>query len=144
MWSVLGQKALYVEIADVWKSQIVEFASEREDADKFKELMEKITVTHLFNGSTEIHNFMLEVPKEFTPEDIQFLADVILAIAKDKMDVPFVALEGEYQKSQVIITNDEEPELLGLNKTEGYASGKIFMPILDSIAKPGRANDGMF
>ena len=32
---------------------------------------------------------------------------------------------------------------IGANKTEGYASGKIFMPILDSLCKPGRTNDSL-
>ena len=144
MWNVLGKDAMYVEIGTVWKEQIISIASERDDAERFKGLMDRTEVKHLFNGSTEVHNFMLEVPKEFTPEDIQAMADVILAVAKDTMDRPFVSLDGQYQKSQVIITNDEEPELLGVNKTEGYSSGKIFMPILESLTKPGRANDGMF
>lgn len=144
MWSILGKDALYVEIAYVWKEQILKASEGREGADKFKELMEKTDVDYLFNGTTEVHNFMLKVPESFTPDDIQSMADIILAIAKDNIDVPFVAVDGQYQKSQVIITNEKEPELVGLNRTEGYSSGKIFMPILDSLAKPGRSNDSMF
>ena len=44
---------------------------------------------------------------------------------------------------RVIINNEDEPELLGMNRTEGYGSGKIFMPILDSLTKPGRPNESM-
>ena len=143
MWKVLGKEAMYLDIAPVWVERIIEMSKEYEGDDKFRELMEKSEVKHLFNGSTETHNMMIEVPKDYTPDDIQVMADMILSIAKDNIDTPFITLEDNYQKCQVIITNEEEPELLGLNRTEGYASGKIFLPILDSLTKPGRPNESM-
>ena len=143
MWKVLGKEAMYLDIAPVWVERIIEMSKEYEGDDRFKELMEKAEVKHLFNGSTETHNMMIEVPKDYTPDDIQIMADMILSIAKDNIDTPFITLEDNYQKCQVIITNEEEPELLGLNRTEGYASGKIFLPILDSLTRPGRPNESM-
>ncbi len=143
MWKVLGKEAMYLDIAPVWVERIIEMSKEYEGDDRFKELMEKAEVKHLFNGSTETHNMMIEVPKDYTPDDIQVMADMILSIAKDNIDTPFITLEDNYQKCQVIITNEEEPELLGLNRTEGYASGKIFLPILDSLTRPGRPNESM-
>ena len=143
MWKVLGKEAMYLDIAPVWVERIIEMSKEYEGDAKFAELMNKAEVKHLFNGSTETHNMMIEVPKEYTPEDIQVMADMILSIAKDNIDMPFITLEDNYQKCQVIITNEEEPELLGLNRTEGYASGKIFLPILDSLTRPGRPNESM-
>ena len=141
MWKVLGKEAMYLDIGPVWVERILELSKDYEGDEKFKELMEGSEVSHLFNGSTETHNIMIEVPKEYTPEDIQIMADMILSIAKDNMETPFISLEDNYQKCQVIINNEEEPELIGMNRTEGYASGKIFLPILDSLTRPGRPNE---
>ena len=69
------------------------------------------------------------------------MADIILAIAQQDTDRFFVSLDDEYQKCVVNVRNDVEPELIGANRTEGYGSGKIFMPILDSLCKPGRTNE---
>ena len=143
MWKVLGKEAMYIEIGPLWAERIVELSEEYEGDERFKELMSKAEVKHLFNGSTETHNFMIEVPKDYTPDDIQMMADMILSIAKDNMEMPFISLDDNYQKCQVVINNDEEPELLGLNRTEGYGSGKIFLPILDSLTRPGRPNESM-
>ena len=143
MWKVLGKEAMYIEIAAVWTERIIELSKEYEGDEEFKKLMDGSEVKHLFNGSTETHNMMIEVPKEYTPDDIQMMADMILSIAKDNIDTPFISVDGNYQKCQVIITNEDEPELIGMNRTEGYGSGKIFLPILDSLTKPGRPNESM-
>ena len=143
MWKVLGKEAMYIEIAAVWTERIIELSKEYEGDEEFKKLMDGSEVKHLFNGSTETHNMMIEVPKEYTPDDIQMMADMILSIAKDNIEMPFITVDGQYQKCQVIITNEDEPELIGMNRTEGYGSGKIFLPILDSLTKPGRPNESM-
>ena len=143
MWKVLGKEAMYIEIASVWEERIIEMSKDYEGDERFKELMEGAEVKHMFNGSTEIHNIMIDVPKDYTPEDIQMMADMILSIAKDNMETPFITLEDNYQKCQVIINNEDEPELIGMNRTEGYGSGKIFLPILDSLTRPGRPNESM-
>ena len=143
MWKVLGKEAMYIEIASVWTERIIELSKDYEGDERFYELMKDVDVKHLFNGSTETHNIMIEVPKGHTPDDIQMMADMILSIAKDNMETPFIELEGNYQKCQVIINNEDEPELIGMNRTEGYGSGKIFLPILDSLTRPGRPNESM-
>ena len=143
MWKVLGKEAMYIEIASVWEERIIEMSKDYEGDERFKELMEGAEIKHMFNGSTEIHNIMIDVPKDYTPEDIQMMADMILSIAKDNMETPFITLEDNYQKCQVIINNEDEPELIGMNRTEGYGSGKIFLPILDSLTRPGRPNESM-
>ena len=144
MWNILGKKAMYIDIASTWEERILELSKEYEGDEEFKELMSKTEVMYLFNCTTEVHNFILTVPEDFTPEQIQSMADIILAIAKDNIDTPFVEVDGKYQKSQVIITNEEEPELIGEKRTEGYGSGKIFMPILTSLAGPGRFNESNY
>ena len=143
MWKVLGKEAMYIEIAAVWTERIIELSKEYEGDEEFKKLMDGSEVKHLFNGSTETHNMMIEVPKEYTPDNIQMMADMILSIAKDNIEMPFITVDGQYQKCQVIITNEDEPELIGMNRTEGYGSGKIFLPILDSLTRPGRPNESM-
>lgn len=142
MWQILGVNALYVEFADMWKERMLEISEDRTDGKRFATLMKDVEVSHLFNGSTEIHTFMVELPDSVTPEDIQFLADEILDVAMDE-EMDFITLEGEYQKCQVIFSNEHEPELIGLEKTEGFSSGAVFKPIIDGWDKPGRRNDGL-
>ncbi len=141
MWKILGKDALYVEFSDVFKERIIELANEIDNGEKFIEIVKDSEIQYLFNGSTETHAFNIFPNKETSVEDIQYMADIILAIATKDESFMFVTLEGKYQKCIVNVRTDEEPELIGANRTEGYASGKIFYPILDSLCKPGRAND---
>jgi len=139
MWQILGVNAMYVELADMWKYRMIEIAEDREDGKKFIELMKDVEVSHMLNGSTEIHTFYVELPESFSPEDIQFLADVILDVANTS-EAPFISLEEEYQHCQVIFTNDKEPEIIGLDKAEGYSAGAAFMPVLTSWGKQPNQN----
>ena len=100
----------------------MEIASEWENSKRFCELMEPREVLYLFNGTNGLHSFNVQFPEDTDPEDLQFLADVILSIAEDT-DRPFVSLSGGYQKCQVIFTSDREPELIGAERTDGFASG---------------------
>lgn len=142
MWQILGVKAMYVEFADVWKQRMLEISEDRDEHDRFAKLMEMAKVTHLFNGTSETHTFMVDLPDAVPPEDIQFLADEILDVARTA-DFDFVALEHEYQRCQVIFSTEQEPEILGMDKKEGISAGAVFAPIVESWSQPGRRNDGM-
>ncbi|MGN1044859.1 MAG: hypothetical protein ACI4Q9_02745 [Candidatus Methanomethylophilaceae archaeon] len=141
VWKILGKEAMYIEFADVLKERLLEIAPGIENSERFTELLKDSEVTHIFNGSTETHGFNIRPDAALSPEDIQYMADIILAIAQQDTDRFFVSLDDEYQKCVVNVRNDVEPELIGANRTEGYGSGKIFMPILDSLCKPGRTNE---
>jgi hypothetical protein len=67
--------------------------------------------------------------------------DVILEVAKSDPDTFVVSLDDKHQDCVISVRADVEPELIGAERTEGYASGKIFQPILESLAGPGRMND---
>lgn len=142
MWKVLGVDSLYVEFADVWKRRMIEISEDIEEHERFVSLLQDAGVTHLFNGGNETHTFMVDVPETHTPDDIQFLADVILDIARNA-DFDYISIDGEYQRCQVIFSNEKEPEILGLDKTEGYSSGAVFEPILTGWSKPGRRNESL-
>ncbi len=141
MWNILGKDALYVELGEVWKQRVIELADD-ERKEKFKELMEPNEILYMMNGTTEEHTFFVKLPKDMTPEDIQFMADVTLDVAK-AYEQPYLTIENTEQRYKIIFTNVDEPELLGINKTEGFSSGAIFMPILESITGPGRMNDSL-
>jgi hypothetical protein len=143
MWKILGKEALYVEFGDVFKSRIIEIASGMEGKEKFVELMKGSDVMHIFNGSTETHGFNIRPGDDISSEDIQYMADSILEIAKADPDMFVVSLDDKHQDCVINVRADVEPELIGENRTEGYASGKIFQPILESLAGPGRMNDGL-
>lgn len=142
MWQILGVKALYVEFADVWKKRMLEISEDRDEHDRFVKLMDAANIVHLFNGSTEIHTFMVELPDDISADDVQFLADEILDVARTA-DFDFIALENKYQKCQVIFTTEKEPEILGIDKAEGISAGAVFSPILESWGKPGRRNESL-
>ena len=143
MWKILGKEALYVEFADVFKSRIIEIASGMDGKEKFVELMKGSDVMHIFNGSTETHGFNIRPGDDISSEDIQYMADSILEIAKADPDMFVVSLDDKHQDCVINVRADVEPELIGENRTEGYASGRIFQPILESLAGPGRMNDGL-
>lgn len=139
MFKILGSDALYIDIADTWKKRMLELAGDDEKSQKFKDILGKSDVTYLLNGTTEEHTFNIRVPDEVTPEDIQVMADVALDILK-AVEFPPVEVNGVRQRYQVVITNWKEPEIIGMNKTEGYSSGEVFKPIIQGLDKPGRMN----
>lgn len=141
MFKILGKDALYIDIPAVFKERIIALAGDDGKEKLFKDITEKSEVTYLLNGTTEEHTFFIRVPKDVTPEQIQDMADASLEILKRTVEnVPCVEVEGIRQKYQVIITNWDEPEIIGLNKTPGMSSGEVFKPIFQSLSKPGRAN----
>jgi hypothetical protein len=143
VWRILGKEALYLEFADVLKQQLLEIAPGIENGERFVDLIESSEIQHIFNGATETHGFNIRPESSVSPEDIQFMADMILAIARQDSERFFVSLDNVYQKCVVNVRTDVEPELIGANTTDGYGSGKIFTPILDSLCRPGRSNDSL-
>lgn len=122
---------------------MIELMSDREGGERFRDLMNATEVMYFLDGVMEIHSFILEFPETVTPDDIQFLADKTLEIAKENIETPFITVNGKYQKCQVVYTTEKEPELIGAEKTEGYGSGKIFQPIFEALSQPGRGNESM-
>jgi len=139
MWKILGVDALYVEFADVWKRRIVEVVSEEGDGERFAKLMDASEVMYMMNGATEIHTFMVEVPVDISADDLQFLADEILRVAKTA-EFPFVSLNNVYEKCQVIFDANREPEIIGNDKAEGFSAGAVFAPIFEGGGGAGRKN----
>jgi hypothetical protein len=142
MWKILGKDAIYIDIPETWKARMLELAGDDEKSQKFKEIVSVSEVTYLMNGSTEEHTFFIRLDKAVTPEEIQILADVALDILKATED-PCISIEDQVQRYQVVITNWEEPEIIGLNKTPGMSSGQVFLPIIKGMDAPGRANSSM-
>ena len=144
MWKIMGREALYVELADIWKEEIMAAAAGMEGGERFNELLADKEVTHLFNASTLFHTFSVELPEDTPAEDLQFMADVILEVANADLERYFVSLEDAYQPCQVVFSGFREPELIGKDKTDGYGSGNYFMPIIQSLSQPGRRNESQF
>jgi len=139
MWNILGVESLYLDIPNTVKIRLIELAGDGDKAVLFKDLMERAEVMFLLNGETEENSFFISVPEDLTPEQIQIMADVILETAKT-IEFPFVSVGDIEQRYQVIITNNKEPELIGLNKTPGMSSAEIFKPIIKSLDSRGRLN----
>lgn len=141
MFRILGQDALYVEIAQVFKKRMMELAGDDAAEKEFRELLEGSETSYIMNGTTEEHTFFIHVPKELTPEQIQTMADASLAILKRTVEeTPCIEVNEVRQKYQVVITNWEEPEIIGLRKTPGMSSEAVFKPIIQALDGPGRAN----
>lgn len=118
MFKILGEDALYIDIPEKFKKRMLELAGDDEKEKVFKDIVGRSEVTYLLNGTTEEHTFFIKVPKDVTPEQIQTMADASIEILKRTVEtVPCVEVEGVRQKYQVIITNWEEPEIIGKNKT---------------------------
>jgi len=139
MWNILGEDAIYLDIPCKFKNRVLALAPENENTAKFKELFEKAEVSFMINGETEESCFIIKVPDEYTPEEIQLMADQTIAaiVANDKAPV---STNGVEQKYKIIISNNHEPEIIGLRKQPGMGSVELFKPIFNSWAAPGKEN----
>ena len=75
----------------------------------FKEFMKKTEVEFMLNGQTEESCFILRVPDDLKPEDIQLMADVVLDSLK-AFDKPAIMVDETEQKYKIVISNNREPE----------------------------------
>lgn len=139
MWKVLGEEAIYLNIPYIFAEKMGELAGEGEVADRFRECLDSSDIKFMINPESEECSFMVYVPDGLSPEDIQNVAETALSIAQ-AYDGPLLIAEDVTQRYKIIITNNKEPELLGLAKTEGFSSGQVFMPIFESLSKQGRMN----
>ncbi|MDR3074822.1 MAG: hypothetical protein LBU30_02130 [Candidatus Methanoplasma sp.] len=139
MWKILGAETIYIDLPGTAKRRLIELAEDGEKGTRFRELMERSEIMFLLNGETEENSFFITVPDDLGPAGIQTMADVILDIAKNA-GFPFITAGDKEQRYQVIITNNKEPELIGLNKTPGMSSVEVFRPIIKSLDSRGRAN----
>jgi len=139
MFKILGEECLYIDIAPTFAKQILALSAFDEKAGEFAELFGKTEVTYLLNGSTEESCFIMNVPDEFTPEQIQLMADVVIRSINRFGQAPVVVDRTE-QKYRINISNTHEPELIGLRKTPGMTSVEIFKPIFNSWGGEGRQN----
>ena len=142
MFKVLGKDCLYIDIAGVFKEQILSLSSFDEKASEFSSLMTKTDVQYLLNGSTEESCFILTVPDEYTPEQIQLMADVVIRAIERFGQAP-ITVEGKEQRYRINISNQHEPELIGIHKTPGMSSLEIFKPIISGWSAEGRPNTHM-
>ncbi len=108
MWKVLGADTILISAGDTWKERLVELSKRKKDREKFLKILDKGQVRYVFDTSRETHVFIIELPSEFGPEEIRFMGSFITKIQKAAKQ-PQIELEGEPQKSAVIITS-EEPE----------------------------------
>ena len=139
MWKILGKDAMYLEIPNVFAERMGELAGEGDSADMFRSCLEESDIKFMINPETEECSFMIYIPEELTPEEIQNIAETALSVAQ-AYEAPLITALDVEQRYKIILTNNKEPEIIGLNKTEGFSSGQVFMPIFDSLSKPGKLN----
>ncbi|MBR6037953.1 MAG: hypothetical protein IKP53_04290, partial [Candidatus Methanomethylophilaceae archaeon] len=78
MWKILGEDAIYIDIPETWKRRMIALAGEGEKQDKFKKIVGESEVTYMLNGATEESCFIVRVPDDYTAEQIQLMADVVI------------------------------------------------------------------
>ncbi|AGI48288.1 hypothetical protein TALC_01306 [Thermoplasmatales archaeon BRNA1] len=139
MFNILGEEALYLDIAPVFEKNLLALVKDDEKGIKFKEIMKKTDLSFMLNAVTEESCFIFKVPDECEPDDIQLMADVIIASLTEFGRAP-VTVDGAEQKYRIIVSNNHEPELLGIHKTPGMSSMEVFKPIIEGWTAPGRYN----
>lgn len=139
MWTILGENSIYLDISRTFKNKLLSLAKDDETGNRFRQLLEKTDVSFMINGETEENSFILKVPDEYTPEDIQFMAERTMAEIVENDAAP-VSVNNVEQKYKIIISNNKEPELIGLRKTPGMSSVEVFKPIFGSWTAPGKSN----
>jgi len=139
MWSIFGEEAIYLDVPDKFKQGLTRLAKDDGKNIKFKELLARSEIEYMINGETEESCFIMHVPDELTPADIQLMADVILDIVQHTT-VPVIKANNTEQRYKIVISNNKEPELIGLHKTPGMSSMEVFKPIIQGWDAPGRQN----
>ena len=139
MFKIFGTECLYIDIADTFSKQLLALSASDEKASEFADLFPKAEVQYLLNGETEESCFIIRVPDEYTPEQIQTMADVVMRTITAFNACP-VTVDDVEQRYRINITNYHEPEIIGLRKTPGMSSMEVFKPIINSWAAPGRYN----
>lgn len=139
MWKILGENAIYLDLASTAKNIFMKHEGDDEKIQTFRKIIDKSEFSFLLNGETEEGAFFIRVSNDITPDEIQLMADIVLEILKNA-EIPFVTVGDVEQRYKIIITNDIEPELIGLNKTPGMSSAEIFKPILKALDGRGRLN----
>ena len=139
MFTIFGTDCLYIDIADTFKEKLLALSATDEQGKEFADLFAKSDVTYMLNGSTEESCFIVRVPDEYTPEQIQLMADVVIRSITAFNASP-VTVDGVDQMYKINISNMHEPEIIGLRKTPGMSSFEVFKPIIDSWSAPGRMN----
>lgn len=134
MWKVLGRDATKVRFGEIWMEEILYLAKDHEDFETFRDLMAQAELVYLHNAHDDVHGFVLQFPKSVEKEELDLLASMTRSL-REEAGVATVSFQGQPQRCRLVFTSDEEPELLGLNKTEGYSSGALFQPIFDSWNK---------
>lgn len=74
----------------------------------------------MLNGTTEESCFLITVPDEYTPEEIQTMADVIIR-SIERFGQPPVTVDSSEQDYRIIINNAREPEIIGIAKDGGVS-----------------------
>ncbi len=139
MFKIFGTECLYIDIADTFSKKLLALSESDEKAKEFADLFSKADVTYLLNGTTEESCFIVRVPDEYTPEQIQLMADVVIRTITAYNAAPVVVDDTE-QQYRINISNMHEPEIIGLRKTPGMSSFEVFKPIINGWAAPGRMN----
>lgn len=139
MFTIFGTDCLYIDIADTFTKKLLALSETDEKGKEFAELFSKSEVTYMLNGATEESCFIVRVPDEYTAEQIQLMADVVIRTITAFNAAP-VTVDGVEQKYKINISNIHEPEIIGLRKTPGMSSFEVFKPIINSWAAPGRMN----
>ena len=96
--------------------------------------MKGVDTRFLLNGTTEENCIYITVPDEYTPDDIQLMADVIIR-AIERFGQPPITVDDREQNYRIIINNAEEPEIIGLGKKQGTSSVAVFGPIIENWGK---------
>ncbi len=131
MWQVLGKDTVPVKLGEDWKQRMAELAGEGPRRDKLEELFSAAGFTYYYNTEQDVHAFIFELPTDTTEGEVQAYTRMIQEV-RSLTDYPIVAFEQKPQRCKLVVTAEEEPELVGKDRTEGYGSGKLFQPIFES------------
>ena len=106
-WKVLGKHTLPVGIQDAWTDQLRMFAEKSKDGERFLRLLDQADIAYKFDTIRELHVFLVKFSPEMDMKELEYFRDQIEVMRK-KARVVMVSLEGEKQKSTVVISADRE------------------------------------
>ncbi|MGD1060580.1 MAG: hypothetical protein ABR879_03895 [Methanomassiliicoccales archaeon] len=134
MWKILGEEAVIPTMADVWRKRVVDLSKAKKERERFLALLEKGEMRVVLDGVRETWMFIINLPSETKRADLEFLARYLQSLDKAAKK-PFMEMDGEAQKSSIVVTTEEYGDDYEIRKTLRAKWKKEGFPVEEEKSK---------
>ncbi|HSV42374.1 MAG TPA: hypothetical protein VLH13_03065 [Methanomassiliicoccales archaeon] len=138
-WSILGKKSLPIRFDHDLETRLRELAARKKDAVRFLKMLDQAEITYTLHAVLEVHAFTFRFEPSTSKEDFQWFEKYVENMLKSVKE-PILSLEGEAQKSVLVITADEDVNNYGKRIDPDAGSEEVVtQEIMQKIPVPKKA-----